>query len=278
MSRSSARLDSSAKEQVRDFWDEAACGENLYLRGTAAEDYAAQAEQRYALEPYIADFARFEAAKDKDVLEIGVGLGADHQRFAAAGARLSGVDLTERAILHTRQRLALFGLASDLRVGDAERLPFDDDSFDLVYSWGVIHHSPETDAAAREILRVLRPGGRFAVMIYHKRSLIGYMLWLRYALLRGRPLTSLDSIYARHLESPGTKAYSPDEARALFPGAVGVEVRTILTHGDLLEGKAGQRHEGPLLAFARRIWPRPLIRRLLPGHGLFLLIEGRKSR
>jgi len=278
MPRSSARLDSSAKEQVRDFWDEAACGEDLYLRGTAAEDYAAQAEQRYALEPYIADFARFEAAKDKDVLEIGVGLGADHQRFAAAGARLSGVDLTERAILHTRQRLALFGLASDLRVGDAERLPFDDGSFDLVYSWGVIHHSPETDAAAREILRVLRPGGRFAVMIYHKRSLIGYMLWLRYALLRGRPLTSLDEIYARHLESPGTKAYSPDEARALFAGAAEVEVRTILTHGDLLEGKAGQRHEGPLLSFARRIWPRRLIRRLLPDHGLFLLIEGRKSR
>ncbi len=272
------RLDSSAKEQVRDFWDEAACGEDLYLRGSAAEDYAAQAEQRYALEPYIADFARFAAAKDKDVLEIGVGLGADHQRFAAAGARLSGVDLTERAILHTRQRLALFGLASDLRVGDAERLPFDDDSFDLVYSWGVIHHSPETGAAAREILRVLRPGGRFAVMIYHKRSLIGYMLWLRYGLLRGRPLTSLDEIYARHLESPGTKAYSPDEARALFAGAVEVEVRTILTHGDLLEGKAGQRHEGPLLALARRIWPRRLIRRLLPDHGLFLLIEGRNSR
>lgn len=278
MARSSARLGSSAKEQVRDFWDEAACGENLYLAGTAAEDYAAQAGQRYALEPYIADFARFEAAKDKDVLEIGVGLGADHQRFAAAGARLSGVDLTERAVRHTRQRLALFGLASDLRVGDAERLPFDDDTFDLVYSWGVIHHSPETDAAAREILRVLRPGGRFAVMIYQRRSLIGYMLWLRYALLRGRPLTSLDSIYARYLESPGTKAYSPDEARALFPGAVEVQVRSVLTHGDLLEGKAGQRHEGPLLALARRIWPRPLIRRLLPGHGLFLLIDGRKSR
>lgn len=278
MARSSARLDSSAKEQVRDFWDEAACGEDLYLAGTAAEDYAAQAEQRYALEPYIADFAGFAAAKDKDVLEIGVGLGADHQRFAAAGARLSGIDLTERAILHTRQRLALFGLASDLRVGDAERLPFGDDSFDLVYSWGVIHHSPATEAAAREILRVLRPGGRFAVMIYHRRSLIGYMLWLRYALLRGRPLTSLDQIYARHLESPGTKAYSPAEARALFPGAAEVEVRTILTHGDLLEGKAGQRHEGPLLALARRIWPRRLIRRLMPEHGLFLLIEGRKGR
>ena len=269
-------MDRSAKEQVRDFWDEAACGESLYLKGSAAADYAAQSAQRYALEPYIADFARFDAAKDKDVLEIGVGLGADHQRFAAAGARLSGVDLTERAIRHTRQRLALFGLTSDLRVGDAERLPYGDCSFDLVYSWGVIHHSPATDAAAREILRVLRPGGRFAVMIYHRRSLVGYMLWLRYALLRGRPFTSLDEIYARYLESPGTKAYSPDEARALFPDAVAVKVRTVLTHGDLLQGKAGQRHEGPLLALARRIWPRRLIERLLPGHGLFLLIEGRK--
>lgn len=264
------------KAEVRDFWDEASCGELLYLPATDADGYRAQAEERYRLEPYIPGFARFAEAKDKDVLEIGVGLGADHQRFAEAGARLTGIDLTPRAVEHSRQRLALLGLNSTIQVGDAEHLPFADASFDLVYSWGVIHHSPDTPAAAREILRVLRPGGRFAVMIYHRKSFVGYMLWLRYAALRGRPFTSLDSIYSRYLESPGTKAYSVEQARALFDGAEAIEAQTVLTHGDLLTGSAGQRHEGRALRLARKVWPRRTITRLFPRHGLFLLIEGRK--
>ena len=271
-----ARNPRDLKQQVCDFWEEASCGEELYLKGDRPEDFAAQAEARYRLEPYIATFARFDEASNKDVLEIGVGLGADHQRFAEAGARLKGIDLTRAAIDHTCKRLAGFGLQSELQVADAEALPFADDSFDIVYSWGVIHHSPDTRRAAREIFRVLRPGGRFAVMIYHRHSMIGYMLWLRYALLKGRPLTSLDEIYARYLESPGTKAYTPAEAAHLFDGARNIRVSTVLTHGDLLESEAGQRHRGPLLSLARRIWPRPLIKRLLPNHGLFLMIEGYK--
>ena len=91
---------------------------------------------------------------------MGVGLGADHQRFAAAGARLTGVDLTERAIEHTRQRLAASGLSSQLQTADAENLPFANNSFDIVYSWGVLHHSPNTPKAVDEVWRVLRPGTR----------------------------------------------------------------------------------------------------------------------
>jgi ubiquinone/menaquinone biosynthesis C-methylase UbiE len=116
-----------------------------------------------------------------DVLEVGVGMGADHLEWARHMPRsLSGIDLTERAIAHTATRLALYGLRSDLRVADAEKLPFRDASFDLVYSWGVLHHSPDTPRAVREVLRVLRPGGLARVMIYHAHSMVGYMLWLRY--------------------------------------------------------------------------------------------------
>jgi SAM-dependent methyltransferase len=266
------------KAEVRDFWDRASCGEDLYLAGQDASDFDAQAAGRYRLEPYIADFARFDEAKGKSVLEIGVGLGADHERFARAGAKLSGIDLTPRAITNTKSRFAAHGLESDLRVGDAEALPFADDSFDIVYSWGVIHHSPQTHKAAGEILRVLKPGGRFSVMIYQRHSMVGYMLWLRYALAAGKPFTSLDTIYAAHLESPGTKAYSPAQAKALFASATNVRVSSVLTHGDLLEGAAGQRHEGKVLAFARTIWPRRLIKALLPNHGLFLMIDGIKPK
>lgn len=264
------------KQKVYEFWNSAACGEALYLSAMDRSGYAEQARTRYRLEPFIEPFAAFDSCAGLKVLEIGTGLGADHQRFAEAGADLYGVDLTPTAIEHTRRRLNIFGLSSHLSVGDAEELDFPDNSFDLVYSWGVIHHSPDTARAAREILRVLKPGGTFRVMIYHRRSMVGLMLWTRYALFRARPFTSLSEIYATHLESPGTKSFSVEEAKALFAGTIEVRARTVLTHGDLLASSAGQRHEGRLLDTMRRVWPRALIRKALPTWGLFLLIEGRK--
>jgi hypothetical protein len=109
-------------------------------------------------------------------------------------------------------------------------------------------------------------------MIYHTWSLVGYMLWVRYALLGLRPWMSLAAIYARYLESPGTKAYSVAGARRLFGAFSAVEIQTQLTHGDLLESAAGQRHRGAFLSLARRIWPRAALRRFAAGHGLFMLI------
>jgi SAM-dependent methyltransferase len=264
------------KEQVRDFWEDAACGEELFLEDVDRAGYERQSVIRYQLEPFIDDLARFDETRGKRVLEIGVGLGADHQRFAQAGADLSGIDLTERAVEHTSRRLALFGLRSNLAVGDAERLDFPDNSFDVVYSWGVLHHSPDTPRAIREVHRVLKPGGSARIMIYHKWSIIGLMLWLRYGLGRLRPWTSLRQIYAEHLESPGTKAYSVSEAKALFGAFSTTRIRTQLTHGDLLESGAGQRHRGPVLSIARRIWPRRVLRGVFPGLGLFMLVDARK--
>jgi SAM-dependent methyltransferase len=266
----------SEKQQVHNFWNDAVCGETLYLHSPDRDGYEAQAAQRYELEPYILEFAGFNRVKSKRVLEIGVGLGADHHRFAEAEADLYGIDLAERAVEHTRRRLADRGLSSNLAVGDAEHLRFPDEWFDIVYSWGVLHHSPDTPKAVAEVWRVLKAGGTAKVMIYHKWSLVGYMLWIRYALLRMRPWLSLSTIFARHLESPGTKAYSIREARQLFSAFRDVAIRTVLTHGDLLESEAGQRHRGVILSLARKIWPRSMLKRLLPGHGLFLLIEARK--
>lgn len=266
----------AAKQSVHDFWNAAACGEDLYLAGQAKEDYAAQAQARYALEPYIADLAKFDGCRGLAVLEIGVGLGADHQRFAEAGATLFGIDLTERAVQHTQVRLRRFGFSPRVTVGDAENLAFGDGSFDVVYSWGVLHHSPNTPTSIAEVYRVLRPGGSARIMIYHTWSLVGLMLWVRYALLRGTPWRSLKSIYNHHLESPGTKAYSVAEGRALFAKFEDVRIRTVLTHGDLLESGAGQRHQGALLSLARNLWPRTLLRRVGQGLGLFMLIEARK--
>jgi SAM-dependent methyltransferase len=272
MSRAAPAAMDAAKRAVLEHWDRAACGEDLYLRSATPEGYREQARRRYELEPYIEEFADFAAARGSRVLEIGVGLGADHERFAAAGAHLTGIDLSGHAIEHVHRRLALSGLESSLLVSDAERLPFADSSFDVVYSWGVIHHSPDTAAAVAEIHRVLRPGGLARIMIYHRRSLVGYMLWLRYALGRARPWLSLDHVCARYLESPGTKVYSRAQARALFGAFQRVRIEIKLTHGDLLESQAGQRHQGVLIRIARKVWPRALLRRFAPDHGLFMLI------
>jgi ubiquinone/menaquinone biosynthesis C-methylase UbiE len=264
------------KESVQDFWEAAACGENLYLSGWSQEDYLEQAKVRYQLEPFILSFAEFPHYKTKKILEIGVGLGADHQKFAEAGAICYGIDLTERSIEHTSRRFHLFGLESKLQQGDAENLPFDDNSFDLVYSWGVLHHTPDTAKAIDEVFRVLKPGGKAKIMIYHKYSFVGYMLWIRYGLLRLKPRTSLGEIYSNYLESPGTKAYSVEETEQLFSKFQSLEIDTILTHGDLLTSAAGQRHQSILLSAARLIWPRWLIRTFFPKNGLFMLITATK--
>jgi len=275
MESNEKRMDAD-KKAVEEFWDKASCGEGLYLRNQQRDGYIEHARRRYELEPVIEEFAEFEATAGKKVLEVGVGLGADHLRFAQAGAQLSGIDLTSRAVEHTSRRLALFSLDSALSTGDAENLGFPADAFDYVYSWGVLHHSPNTPKAISEVHRVLRPGGVAKIMIYHKWSLVGYMLWIRYALLRLRPWMTLTDVYARYLESPGTKAYSRGQARHMFASFGSVQIRTWLTHGDLLEPAAGQRHGGALLSLARTIWPRRLLRKYASSHGLFMLIRAVK--
>lgn len=260
------------KKEVHDFWNQASCGEVLHLKGCTAADYHAQSVRRYELEPMIQDFAAFDLYENKDVLEIGVGLGAEHQKFAEAGANLTGIDLTERAILHTARRLDILNLKSNLQVADAEHLPYSNESFDLVYSWGVLHHTPNTLQSIKEVHRVLKKGGEAKIMIYHKYSMVGYILWLRYALLKFKPLTPLSTIYAEYLESPGTKAFSKDEAVSLFKQFQHIDIQIKLSHGDLLASAAGQRHRGFLLTLAKRIWPRYLIKNFFSSHGLFMLI------
>lgn len=274
----------SDKQAVQQFWQRASCGEEAYALGPdEATQLATQAQLRYELEPYLPPFANFARAKGCEILEIGVGMGADHLRWAQAGPkRLTGVDLTPRAIAITQARLAHAQLTSHLQVADAEALPFAAHSFDGVYSWGVLHHSPDTPAAFREVGRVLRPGGWARIMVYHTYSLTGLMLWVRFALLRGRPFTRIATIYSRYLESPGTKAYTVAEGRALCrqAGLVPTRVWVQLNHGDLLQGVVGQRHRagltGRVLGLAQRIWPRWFFKTFTPFLGLYLMIEAEK--
>src|SRR5579863_2420865 len=173
------------KDEVRQFWDADPCG-SRYLE--QRQDFEAHARLRYALEPHITDFASFKAERGMKVLEIGVGMGADYLEWLKAGVNATGVDLSPASLEKARLRCELASYKADLQVADAENLPFPDNSFDVVYSYGVLHHSPDTARCIREAWRVLKPGGQARIMIYHHPSLTGLMLWLRYGILRGKSL------------------------------------------------------------------------------------------
>jgi ubiquinone/menaquinone biosynthesis C-methylase UbiE len=122
--------------------------------------------------------AGFENTHGLRVLEIGCGCGSEAERFVRAGARYTAVDLTNAAVSITRRRFQLGGLEGRFVQADAEDLPFDDGSFDLVYSHGVLHHTPDTPRTIREVHRVLAPTGRAVIMLYYRNS-FNYQVNLR---------------------------------------------------------------------------------------------------
>jgi ubiquinone/menaquinone biosynthesis C-methylase UbiE len=263
---------------VQKFWNDESCGERYAVGDSDYEKFTAEEINRYQLEPYIKKFADFQQFNNKDVLEIGVGFGSDHSQIARHNPKsLTGVDLTERAIENTKLRFKTLGLSSSLKTDNAENLSFKKDTFDAIYSWGVLHHSPDTAKCFEEVYRVLKPGGFAKIMIYHKQSPTGWMLWTRYGLLKGKPWKGLASIYAEHLESPGTKAYTTKEAQELTKSFSSTEISIQLCFGDLLEGDIGARHKGLMLTFAKAIYPRLLIRILAKffpiGLGLFITVS-----
>jgi ubiquinone/menaquinone biosynthesis C-methylase UbiE len=256
-------LQSDFKRKVQAFWNAEPCGtgQNPHAPHTR-EFYQWVEEQRDAREPFIARFARWQEWRGKKVLEMGTGAGTDFLKFARAGARACGIDLTENGLRLVRERLALEGLHAPLAQADVERLPFTTGTFDFVYSWGVIHHTEDTPAAAREVLRVLKPGGRFSVMIYHRYSLVCLQGYLKHGLLKGKPFASIDDIFRNHFESYGTKVYSAASAKKLFPGT-DVTATHVLTPYDLQ-----YRRDGYL--------PSGVVRMLPQFFGYFLVLEGTK--
>ena len=247
------RLVTETKEAVRAYWDARPCGEGLTHASRGSHEYFAEIEaEKDRLEPYLPAFAGFAASAGLDVLEVGCGVGTDTARFARAGAHVTAVDLTETAVELTRARLADEGLDGVVCQADAEALPFPKESFDLVYSWGVLHHTADTARAIRETRRMLRPNGEARIMLYNARSFFALGVWVRGGLLSGRPMSPATALATR-LESPGTKAYTRDGIAALFAPYSTFEVETIATPYD-------RRVVGPLAPLAPRFGWNHLVR------------------
>lgn len=208
------------KVEVHDYWNKESCGTFAASSDKYTKEYYNEIESyRYRVEPEILSFARFDQYKGKRVLEVGVGAGTDFSNWCKNGALANGIDLTEEGVQHVETRLKLFGYTCEsLKVGDAENIPFPDNTFDLVYSWGVIHHSPNTHKAFRELVRVCKPGGEIRFMVYHLDSVNTWFFWIKHALLKGKWNKDRQWALWHHMESFGTKAYTHQTMRELMHG------------------------------------------------------------
>ena len=216
------------KARAREQWGQDPCGaeyDREHELGT--REFFDQIERhRYSqYAPWMPRVMGFDKFRGARLLEIGCGMGTDLLQFARGGARCTGIDLTPRSVAITRHRFALYGESGAFMIADGERLPFASESFDVVYSNGVLHHTPDTAGAIREVHRVLRPGGTAKVMLYHRHSLnYWFEIVLRRGVLGGEFLRgrSAEEIMSRVIEfsdhdaRPLVKVYSRRQARELF--------------------------------------------------------------
>lgn len=178
---------------------------------------------RYGLQDYMHKIFDFDKWKGKTILEIGAGAGIDAVEFARYGAIVHATDLTDKAIGHTTELANKLNINLNIRKADATNLPYENEFFDLVYAFGILHHIPQVEKAMDEIHRVLKPGGKCYAMLYHKNSLLYHysILYLWGILYNGfREGLTEEQLTSRYSEAkkgcPYTKAYTIDEARELF--------------------------------------------------------------
>lgn len=161
---------------IRQFWNENPVGSNFIDYEQDKIFYLKYDEFRYRTEGHILNELDAIDFKGKKTLEIGLGQGADSMQVITRGAVYYGIDLTEESVRRVKERFQLFEKRyAEVQVANAEHIPYEDDSFDIVYSHGVIHHSPQMARIVSEIYRVLRPGGRAIIMVYHRNSFNYYM-------------------------------------------------------------------------------------------------------
>lgn len=160
-------------DDVKSYWDGRPCNIRHSLRPVGSREYFDEVEARkYFVEPHIPGFAQFERWNGRRVLEVGCGLGTDAVNFARAGADYTAAELSQASIDLAKKRFDVFGLKGTFHLGNAEEMSqhLPNASFDLVYSFGVIHHTPNQRAVVEEIRKLIRPDGEFRLMLYAENS------------------------------------------------------------------------------------------------------------
>jgi SAM-dependent methyltransferase len=216
----------STVDTVRDFWQSHINNEYYTAAERASDSYFKEIEERrYTAHYHLPELFQSMAGADHSLLEIGCGIGVDSIQLAKRGFRVTAIDLTESALAVAEQFAGHRGVTIDFQSGNAERLDFPDESFDAVYSFGVLHHTPDIERSVAELHRVLRPGGTAYVMLYHRDSLVN----LVHRALR----LPYESPSDRKDHCPVVYTFSRSGARKLFREFSNVQVHSEypFTHG-----------------------------------------------
>jgi len=186
------------------------------------------------------------------LLDIGCGTGFVVELYAKGGAKVFGIDIANRSVELTQKRVQILGLRADIRQANAEDLPFDDNYFDIVTSYGVLHHTPNTHIAIQEVFRVLKPGGKAILMFYNRNSFAYQLLFRikRWVQPNWRGKTAQDQVSAVDgPENPLGKVYSKGDLSDLLSDFRRLDFQTnrLFFHW--------QRFlPGPILSFLSRNW------------------------
>lgn len=211
-------------ETVQDYWDRRPCNIRHSPAPVGTREYFDQVEQRkYFVEPHIPAFAEFPNWKDKCVLEIGCGIGTDTINFVRAGAQVTAVDLSGESLKLAQMRAKVFGLQDRITFyqGNSEQLSqfVPVEPYDLVYSFGVIHHTPHPDQIVTEIKKYLRPDSELRIMLYSK---VSYKLFWVMREEGVWDMGRMDELIAKNSEAqtgcPVTYTYTFDEVCRLLDG------------------------------------------------------------
>lgn len=265
---------------VKRFWGDDPCGTYAGKTQNDRKRYFEEIElHRYKQQPFIKPFADFQSWKDKDILEIGIGAGTDFLQFCRSGAHSYGVDLTHESIEILKERLDLEGLTAHIQTINAESLPFEENKFDFVYSFGVIHHSNEPEKIINEIYRVLKSDSEARIMLYNRYSWLSLLYYLKFGVMKLRPWRSLDSIMWNYRESIGTKVYSRKQVRNLCRKFSEISINTVLTSGDYVKEEMfynRMKKKGTVPKILLALYPSWLVRLAGNRFGFYHLITLRK--
>lgn len=218
------RLAEKSVADVQQYWDARPCNVRHSPKPVGSSEYFDEVEARkYRVEPHIPAFADFPSWRGKRVLEVGCGIGTDTMNFARAGAAVTAVDLSGESLRIARERAQVFGLSEhiDFVHANAEELTsaLPDGQYDLIYSFGVVHHTPHPERALEQMRQLAAPGGTLRLMVYHRRS------WKVLSIVArgGGRVWKTNELVAMHSEAqtgcPVTYTYTRQQARELVETA-----------------------------------------------------------
>jgi ubiquinone/menaquinone biosynthesis C-methylase UbiE len=220
-------------DSVKEYWNSRPCNIRHSQKEVGTREYFDEVENRkYFVEPHIPIFADFPKWEGKKVLEIGCGIGTDTVNFCKNGAILTSVDLSEESLKLAKKRLEVYGYDAEVKFADAEQLSeyVTPETYDLIYSFGVLHHTPNPEAAFAEVKKFMNKDSEFRLMVYYRGAFKVFQILEDYDF----NYSDAENLIAKHSEAqtgcPVTYSYTPKQITEILD-SIGFEVtETYIDH------------------------------------------------